>query len=279
MICLARPATAQMLSQSGIRLESQAFGNFTAWPGISSQLAEQPAILFIATKAPALEEALERAPAAQVAGSLIVPLLNGVEHMDLLRKRYGQGIVAASIGNVEVKQIAPGHVRHTTRSALIHLASGQGVSQAAVENVASQLRAIGLEAKIGTSEAEVIWTKLVRLNALACTTAASGQPVAIVRTDPAWRKLLIACVEEGCQVADAEGCHFSPAVVVAQLDALPATMSTSMERDVSSGRPSEIDAIAGAIVRVGRKHNIECPTIAAQIETIQRRTRSLNAHA
>jgi 2-dehydropantoate 2-reductase len=47
--------------------------------------------------------------------------------------------------------------------------------------------------------------------------------------------------------------------IMAQIDGFSSSLGTSMQRDVEAGRPSELDAIAGAVVRAGRRHGIACP--------------------
>lgn len=268
--CIARETAVEIITQHGIRLESVVFGNFIARPKAVPRLDYTPDILFVTTKATTLHEALERVDPHIITNTTIVPLLNGIEHMRVLRARYGKRVVAGSI-SIEVTRKGPNQVVHTTPFARIKLASDSDVSADCLAEIVQLLSNAGIETKVLKSEAVVLWEKLVRLNAIACTTAASNRPLGFVRSDSWWRKQLEGCVQEGAAVATAEGAKTDPKTVAAQIDALPATLTTSMQRDIAAGKPSELDAIPGAVVRAGARYGIDCPTIKNLIEMIKSR--------
>jgi 2-dehydropantoate 2-reductase len=108
----------------------------------------------------------------------------------------------------------------------------------------------------------VLWSKLVRLNALACTTSAYDLPLGAIRDTPGLRADLEACVAEGAAVARAEGAAISAGDVLGELEEAHAQLGSSMQRDVASGREPELDAIPGAVLRAGARHGLACPTIA-----------------
>jgi 2-dehydropantoate 2-reductase len=142
-----------------------------------------------------------------------------------------------------------------------------------LRELAATLERAGIPATIGPSEAQILWSKLVRLNALACTTSAADRPIGYIRGDPEWREALIACIGEAAAVANADGADVDPAVALAELDDAHAELGSSMQRDVAAGREPELDAIAGSVLRAGRRHGIECPTIARLTTQIARRAR------
>ena len=272
--CIAREATVEIIARHGIRVESTGFGDFIARPGVVTELDYEPDILFVATKATTLRDALERVAPHLVANAIIVPLLNGIEHMQVFRSRYGKRVVAGSIGSIEVKRLSRNHIVHSTPSARIELASDEDVQASHLLEIVRLLSSVGSAAEVRESEAAVFWGKLVRLNAIACTTSASDRPVGYVRSDPWWREQLEGCVREGAAVATAEGIRTEPETVMAQIDGLPAGLCTSMQRDVAAGKLPELDAIAGAIVRAGARHDLDCPIISILINKIQARLAS-----
>ena len=269
--CIAKETNAEILAKHGIQIESTSLGSFTAHPRMVSQLDYEPDILFITTKATTLREALEGVNLRFVVNTVIVPLLNGIEHMQVLRSRYGQRVVAASIGNVEVKRLSPDHIIHSTPSACITLASDGDVNVTRLHEIVRLLSSAGIMTELLDSEAAVLWGKLVRLNAVACTTSASDRPVGYVRSDPWWRNQLEGCLREGVAVALAEGVIIDPEKEMAEINALPPGLSSSMHRDITAGKQSELDAIAGAVVRAGARHRLNCPTIVSLIGRIQAR--------
>jgi 2-dehydropantoate 2-reductase len=130
-----------------------------------------------------------------------------------------------------------------------------------VERVAAMLERAEIPARIETSEAQALWSKLVRLSALALTTSASGEPIGFIRSDPVWRQVLTAAIGEAAAVANADGAAIDPAAPLAELDEAHPGLRSSMQRDIAAGREPELDAIAGAVLRAGSRHGLECPTI------------------
>ena len=106
-----------------------------------------------------------------------------------------------------------------------------------------------------------MWSKLARLCALALTTSASDRSIGFVRADPRWRSALEGAVSETVAVANADGAELQATDTMAELDAAHAELGSSMQRDIAAGRATELDAIAGAVVRAGQRHGLRCPTV------------------
>ncbi|MFH0732476.1 MAG: 2-dehydropantoate 2-reductase [Candidatus Omnitrophota bacterium] len=269
VVCIARESAKKIISKEGIRLESSFFGNFTARPKVITRLNFKPDMLFITTKAISLKQALARVKPKFISNAVIIPLLNGIEHMQLLRSRYGKHVIAASIGSIEVKRVSASHIIHTTASAMIKMASRDNLARKRINEAAKLLSYIGVKTEVLKTEADVLWEKLVRLGAMACTTAASKKTVGQVRSQKAWRKQLLQCVQEAVAVASAEGATVNTDDAMAKIDSIPFDVTTSTQRDIALGNPSELDAVAGSIVRIGSRHNLRCPTIERIINEIQ----------
>ena len=268
VVVVAREPTAEALAASGIEVRSVLLGDFTATPGAVAALREPAAVLIVATKATGLREALTR---IQAPPGLVVPLLNGLGHVELLRDRFGPERVAAGTIRIESDRPAPGIIVHTSRFLRIDLAADDPALHPALEQLASRLREAEIPVAIGTSEAQVLWSKLVRLNALACTTSAIDRPVGFIRSDPEWRPVLVACLEEAAAVARAEGAGVAAADALAELDQAHAELGSSMQRDIAAGREPELDAIPGAVLRAAARHGLDCPTIERLVAMIAER--------
>ena len=256
---VARPETAAVLTQTGLRVSSLALGDdFTAHPRVATEMSDPIDVLFVATKATGLATALGR---VSVAPGLIVPLLNGLEHLDVLRARFGAERVAAAVIRIESDRPSVGVITQTSPGVRVDMASLRPEAAAALPDAAAVLRGAGIEARIGDSEAQVMWSKLARLCALALTTSASDHPIGYVRSDPRWRSALEGAVTETVAVANAEDAGLRASDTLAELDAAHAELGSSMQRDIAAGRPTELDAIAGAVLRAGRRHRLRCPTV------------------
>ena len=225
-------------------------------------------MLIVAPKAAALEAALERVDAAP---ALVVPLLNGFDHMALLRERFDPATVAAGTIRVQADRPAPGRVIQRGRFLSVELASDAAQLRPPLDALAALLERAGVTTRVREDEARILWGKLVRLNALACTTAAHDATFGKIRSDPARWAELEGCVREGAAVAHAEGAEIEPASVFREFEVIHDGFGTSMQRDVAAGREPELDAIAGAMLRAGARHGIPCPTVAALAARIAER--------
>jgi 2-dehydropantoate 2-reductase len=239
-------------------VRSVRLGDFTAQPRLATGAAGEGGALLVATKAVGLEQALERV--AGLEPRIVLPLLNGLDHLELLRERYGTRAVAGSI-RIESTRVAPGVIEQTSPFLRIDMASADPAMSDALQELAATLVRARVPARILDSEAQAMWGKLVRLNALACTTSAWDLPLGAIRSDPSRRAALEACVEEGSTVARAEGASIDPAATMAELDDAHPGLRTSMQRDIAAGREPELEAIPGSVLRAAGRHGLECPTI------------------
>jgi 2-dehydropantoate 2-reductase len=259
--CVGKLEQVRVINEQGICLESAQFGSFVARPQAATRLNHEPDILFITVKAPFLNDALGLVSRALVSNSVVIPLLNGLEHVSAIRERVGNRVAVGMIGAVEAVKVGWNHIIHSSLHAPhIELASDHDIPKKGLYRIGEFLSRMGVETLVRDREAEVIWRKLVRLNAIASTTAASQEALGLVRQDREWRRKLEGCVREGAAVARKEGVEIDPETVMQQIDALPPTLTTSLQRDIAKGLLSEIDAIPGAILRLA-KHHDPCPTI------------------
>jgi 2-dehydropantoate 2-reductase len=252
VVCIARPDTADLIASQGLSLR-HGQGSETVLPDATSELLEPVDLLFVTVKAPGLEDALERvkAPAATV-----IPLLNGIEHMQTIRSRLVESVViAGSVSLIEAYLERPGLIVQKTPAVVLTLAGeAKGVT-------ADLINRSGAEVRLDGSEAEVLWAKLARQAPVAAATALTQRPIGELRADPEWRRRLQEAVDESCAVAAREGVSLKPEAQWEIIDAMPPRLTSSTARDVAAGRPSELDAITGAAVRAGRRLGVPTPAL------------------
>lgn len=254
VVIIAREPAATALTLTGLSVRSTVLGDFVAHPGVVSALTGPVDVLLVATKATGLKAALD---AIRAEPELVVPLLNGVEHLGALRERFGSDRVVAGVIRVESDRPRPGEIVQTSPGCRIDIAG----TRPGVMALAQALERAGIAVRTGDSEANVMWSKLMRLCPLALTTSASDRPLGFVRSDPRWRSALDNAVAETARVAAAEGATLDPAATIAELDSAHAELGSSMQRDVAAGREPELEAIAGAVLRAGARHGIRCSTV------------------
>jgi 2-dehydropantoate 2-reductase len=248
-----------------LQLESP-FGNF--WTDVAVA-AEVPPVdaLWITVKATQLESALGALKNPDgVMG--IVPLLNGIDHISLLRAKYGSERVIPATIAVETERVSPGHIIHRSPFARLNVLSA---GRALLGGTVDQLQKIGFECRFIDDEPTLMWGKLVFLAAFALTTTASDKTTGEIFADANWAQLGLACLREACAVAIAEGAKVDADAVIAGVMKMPGNMRSSMQKDVEQHKTPELDAIAGPILRGAQKHGIEVPATEKLVAAVEQR--------
>ena len=247
-----------------LRLEGPT-GNIEAPVRINTELREPVDVLWITVKAYQLVEALRAVPRNGPGIVTIVPLLNGIDHVALLRSRFDPKRVVPGTIAVESERIAPGHIIQRSPFARLEFsATGEGQ----LEGVAARLRRAGLSCEFQIDEKTMLWSKLAFLAPFALTTTAGNESKQEISADPVWRALLESAVGEACAVAAAEGATVDQRRILMTIESLPPMMRSSMQKDVSAGRTPELDAIGGPIIRGGRTHGIDVIATRQLVATI-----------
>ena len=259
-ICVAPPETTGVIALAGFVVESQG-KTLEARPEVAERLVVPVGLLLVTVKAPSLEEALDRIDPETVADGAVLPLLNGLEHMEPLRARLGPRLVAGSLSHFQAYRVGRVQIVETTSSPVVTMASDD-LGQSELEDAAVLLRNAHLEVRIWQSEKRVLWHKAVRIAPLAAAMAATGRSIGRLRDDPEWRRRLEEAIAEACSVAEADGVPLRVASQWAIIDQLPDDLTTSAARDIAAGRRSELDAIVGAVLRAGERLGVQCPTLA-----------------
>jgi 2-dehydropantoate 2-reductase len=250
-----------------LTVESEPLGTFEAPVRVADRLDQPYDVIWITVKAMALEEALAAVPPEELRDGVVVPLLNGVDHVKQLRDRYGPERVLPGTIRVEAEQRGPGRVRHLSTFADVQVAPSPATWERAAV-LCEELRGAGLTCDVRDAEATMLWSKLCFLAPFALATTASGEPLGVVRSDPSWWVQLEECVNEACAVGHAEGAKVTPEPILAALEGLPEGFRSSMQKDVAAGRPPELDAIAGPILRGGCEYGIDVSTTRALVDGI-----------
>lgn len=256
VICLAGEATADTLRRTGITVGSRQFGDFTAAVDADTELREPVDVCLVTVKHTALDAALTRVPPAVLGDALLVPLLNGIEHPATLRARYRPDRVAPAVIRVESTRTAPGVIEHGSPFTEIDLA-GDAVPRARLDALAGHLSASGATARVAGDETAALWAKMAFLAPFALLTTRYGVSLGTARTRH--RDELEALVAETAAVSRACGAPADPARALARYDTFPPATRSSMQRDAEAGRPLELDAIGGALLRAAVRHGVAVP--------------------
>ncbi|SDY34613.1 2-dehydropantoate 2-reductase [Amycolatopsis xylanica] len=235
--------TAAELTARGLRFQGPDAAPISSFPTAQPWLTTALDVLFVAVKATDLLPALQRVPASVLGTATVVPLLNGVDHLSLLRAAYpSAAVIGASIA-VEATRHRPGVIEQLSPFADLVLADG---TSAGVE-VAELARAAGLAVSTHPDDTTVLWSKLAFLAPLALLTTGADAPIGQARdSHESWLRPL---VDEAASAAGVHSVQVDADAITARLTSLPGGMQSSMLKDFQAGRTLELDAIAGPIVR------------------------------
>jgi 2-dehydropantoate 2-reductase len=259
VVCVAHPEAVGLIALAGLVVESRE-GTLSARVEVVEQLARPVGVLLVTVKAPALDDAIGRIDPGVVADGVVIPLLNGLEHMERLRERFGDRVAAGSISHFQAYRAGRVQIVEATGAPVVTIAS-ETLPRGEIESAAELLRRARIDVRVAQSEKRLLWHKLVRIAPLAAASAASGKPVGELRADPEWRARLESAVAETCEVAAADGVGLQPSAQWKIIDDMAAETRPSAARDVAAGRRSELDAIAGSVLRAAERLGVPCPAL------------------
>jgi 2-dehydropantoate 2-reductase len=248
-----------------LHLESS-FGNYLVTVAVASEVPPAD-VLWISVKAMQLEPALTALKNPDAVRA-IVPLLNGIDHISLLRAKYGSERVIPATIAVETERVSPGHIVHRSPFARLNVLSA---GRPLLGSTLDQFQQMGFACRFIDDEPTLMWGKLVFLAPFALATTAANKTVGEILSDAQWRRLGEACVREACAVATAKGAAVDPEAILTGVKAMPATMRSSMQKDVDQHKPPELDAIAGPILRSALRHGIEVPATKKLVAAVEQR--------
>jgi 2-dehydropantoate 2-reductase len=170
VVLLMRPET--LAGYDGrLTVESAVLGDFVVDVPAASDLERSVDVLWVTPKATALRSALELGPPPELVEGAAIPLLNGVDHLATVRAQYPNTVAGAI--RVESERVAPAHIRQSSPFVRVEIADR--------EDVASELRAAGIDARVRADEISLLWDKLAFLAPVALATAALDGTLGAVR--------------------------------------------------------------------------------------------------
>jgi len=275
---LVRPARAAALREGGLQVLSPR-GNFSVEPRLvlAGEIDQPFDIVLVTVKAFGLPAAIEDFAPAVGPETMILPVLNGMKHIDDLQARFGPERVVGGVCRVSTMLDAQGRIVHL--APLHELVYGEldGHSTARIEALHAFLSDAGFDAQLSSHIAQDLWNKWILLATLGgLCTLARGNIGEIAATDGGV-ELAHAFLAEAAAVASAAG--FAPsaaslAFIAGVLTAPGSPMTSSMYRDLISGSRVEADQILGDLRARARQAGIATPLVSAafiQLDVYQRR--------
>lgn len=264
VVFIARGATLEALREKGLRVEMPT-GNIVL-PHVNA--TGDPAsvgpvdAVFVTTKAEQVPDVAPTIRSMIGPETVVVPFQNGVEAYDQLAAALGPEHVLGGLCHVIAMVVEPGVIRQGGLNALITIGEWNNARTARLERLVECLTAAGLETRVPDNIQVALWEKFEFIASFGGVGAVTRAPAGVIRSVPETRSLLERAMSEIVGLAKAGGVPVpdeSVANTMKFVDSLPSDATASMQRDLIAGRPSELEAQSGAVVRLGRARNFPTP--------------------
>jgi 2-dehydropantoate 2-reductase len=264
---LVRGRTLDALRSRGLRVDSIK-GDFSLErvnaTDDAASVGRVDAVL-VAVKAWQLAEAAAAILPMIGADTIVVPLENGVDAPEVLEPIVGRAHVAGGLCAIVSYIVEPGHIRHAAFEPMVMFGELDNTPTARLERLRDAFLRAGVQAEIPPDIRRSMWTKFLFIATMSGFGALTRVPIGVWRSSPEIRHLVTESLREVVAVAAAQGVDLGTDAVEKtwqRYDGLAAESTSSLQRDVMAGNPSELDAQLGAIVRLARQSGVDAPVTA-----------------
>jgi 2-dehydropantoate 2-reductase len=264
---IARGAHLEAIRRDGLRVDS-INGSFVVKPALATNAPSevgQVDTVIVAVKTWQLDDAGRSARPLVGPKTAVLPLLNGVEASDRLGDELGADHVLGGLCRLSTEVAAPGHIRHTGIDPTVVFGERDNQRTARVEALASALGGAGVNVTVADDIDRAVWEKFMFIATWSGIGAVTRVPIGQWRVVPGLRAMAEAGLREVVAVGRAQGVRLGDdrvAATLAAYDGMPPQTMASMQRDILAGRPSELEAQNGAVVRLGKTAGVATPTHA-----------------
>jgi 2-dehydropantoate 2-reductase len=264
---LVRPARAAQLRERGLEIVSP-HGDVTLSPKLTTaaELRDPFDAVLLTVKGFALKAAIGDLAPAVGSGTVILPVLNGMRHVQILKDRFGEAAVGGCVCKCATTLDDNGRIIQLTK--LHDLAYGEmdGRPTARIQAVDAFMTSAGFDARLSPVIEGEMWEKWLMLASIGAITCLMRGTIGEVEAAPGGREFIFGAIDETVAIISAVGVPPSDAAVDnarAQLTQRGSMHTSSMYRDLQKGHPVEADEIIGDLVRRGRAAGIAAPLLAA----------------
>ena len=275
---IARGKRAEALRSRGIVLHSEFYGEQTCHPAAVAEdgaaLGRQDFII-VTVKNYSLDEIAEKIRPAVGSGTVLLPVLNGVEAGDRLRALFPEAIVCDAL--IYTVTAANPDYSATQKGNYSYMFIGSKIREpenlAAARKACDLICAAGFDARYSEDIESEIWQKFVLNCAFNTVTARYLINTADIRKDPKLQEDLHALLTETYEMGIREGIRLPEDLVEQKfrhvMEKQSETATSSLRRDVEAGRKSELDTFLGAVLRLAEKHGCSAPVSARYYQELQ----------
>jgi 2-dehydropantoate 2-reductase len=264
VVFIARGKHLQALQANGLRVDS-INGDFTVQP---VQATDNPAevgivdVVIVGVKAWQVPEAAEAMRPMVGPQTFVLPLQNGVDAPSQLAAVLGAEHVLGGLCGLMCFVVGPGHIQHAGIDPFVNFGELDNRASDRTERLRQAFAQANVNAKISPDIHVAMWRKFLFIVSVSGMGSITRSPMGVFRKLPETRKMLEQVLQEVFQVARARNVNLpddAMSAALAFIDGLPDSGTASMQRDIMEGRPSELEAQNGAVVRMGQEVGVDTP--------------------
>jgi len=264
VVFIARGATLEAMRSRGLRVESIKGDFVIDRPNATDDPATAGKVdaVFVTVKTWQIAAAAESIKPMIGDETMVIPLENGIDAPDQLAAVLGREHVLGGLCGIVSFIAAPGHIRHIGADPFVMFGELDNHRTTRVEQLRDECLRAGVQADIPSDIHHALWSKFVFIAPMSGIGAATRVPIGIWRSMPETRALATRAIGEIADLARARGVDLGAEAVertLARFDGLTPDATSSLQRDIIEGKPSELDAQLGAVVRLGRAAGVPTP--------------------
>ena len=271
---IARGEHLRAIKANGLKVDSPD-GDFVIYPAKATDNTNEVGatdLVILGVKAWQVPEAARAIKPLVDSTTTVLPLQNGVDAVPQLTEELGADNVVGGLCRIVSFVVEPGHIRHAGFAPSIIIGELDNRPTKRIVKIEEVFKHAGLDTTIAADIQVALWTKFLFIASFSGIGALANAPAGVLRSDPKRRAQMLSAMEEIYALAHARGVKLpsdSVDKVMAAVDGLPEDATSSMQRDIAAGKPSELESQNGAVVRMARESGVEVPTHTLIYQTLK----------
>jgi len=264
---LVRPARKAILEAEGLHIVSP-FGDATLKPKLvtTAEIDGPYDVVLLTVKAYSLDAAMKDFAPAVGDGTMIMPFLNGMRHMDVLAKRFGAGTLVGCTCHIFASVDEKGRIVQHNRLQEVTYGELDGSVTPRIEALDAFMKSGAFGSRLSRHIRRRMWEKWTLLATLGSSNALTRGSIGEIEAVPGGTDLVLRLLDEAASVARADGTEPSEAFLDTARTTLTAKgspLTSSMYRDLQAGNTVEAEQIVGDLLARGRKAGLDLPLLGA----------------
>lgn len=265
---LVRPKQAEQIQSDGLRIISPMRGDFIVRPKAitAAQISSPYDVIFLSVKSYSLAATIDDFAPAVGPQTVVVPVLNGMRHMDELTQRFGKHAVLGGVCFVATRVDSQGRIIQLVDVQSLSYGELDGKKTSRIEAVHQAFQGAGFDTGISGDILREMWQKWVWLASVGAITCLLRGNIGEIVAVPGGAELSLSVLRECAAIASACDYPMPEAFLekrTSQLTEPGSSLTSSMYRDLKDRARVEVDTILGDLLERGRKHAVSAPIVQA----------------